>query len=188
MTVFFCSGWSHTGLGNTYLCQYPGLLEINSASTEGRSIFLKKTILSLLAAAVICTAQPTGASASTPAFKSEIKSQASKVMGTPYVMGGTSTRGFDCSGFTRYVYKKMHKTLPRTARQQAHIGKAVYKGNLSIGDLVFFNTLGYGISHVGIYIGNNKFIHAASSSGVTVSSLSESYYKKRYVTARRVVN
>ncbi|WP_322906122.1 C40 family peptidase [Paenibacillus campi] len=148
---------------------------------------MKKTILSLLAAAVICTAQPTGASASTASFKSEIKSQAARVIGTPYVMGGTSTRGFDCSGFTRYVYKKMHKTLPRTARQQAHVGMPVYKGNLSIGDLVFFNTLGYGISHVGIYIGNNHFIHAGSSTGVTISSLSDSYFAKRYVTARRVV-
>ncbi|MEW4369670.1 C40 family peptidase [Paenibacillus kandeliae] len=148
---------------------------------------MKKLILSLLAAAVICTAQPDGASASTPTFKSEIKSQATRVIGTPYVMGGTSTHGFDCSGFTRYVYKKLNKSLPRTARQQAKIGKAVYKGNLSVGDLVFFNTMGYGISHVGIYIGNNKFIHSASSTGVTISSLSQSYYKNRYVTARRVV-
>ncbi|ANF97140.1 C40 family peptidase [Paenibacillus bovis] len=148
---------------------------------------MKKMILSLLAASIICTANPAGASASSSTFKSEIKTEASKVIGTPYVLGGTSTRGFDCSGFTRYVYKKLNKTLPRTARQQARIGKPVAKGNLSVGDLVFFNTMGRGISHVAIYIGHNKIIHAASSSGVTISSLSQSYYAKRYVTARRVV-
>ena len=105
---------------------------------------------------------------------------------TPYVWGGTTPSGFDCSGFTRYVYKQLGYTLSRTAGQQLGNGYAV--SSLQPGDLVFFDNTyatSAAASHVGIYIGNNQFVHAASG-GVKVTSLSDSYYASRYIGARRI--
>ena len=112
-----------------------------------------------------------------------------QVLGTPYVWGGTTAAGFDCSGFILYLLKKFNvDDLPRTSQSQAKVGTPVAKDNLRPGDLVFFNTIGTGISHAGIYLGDNEFAHSSSSKGVRISKLSDSYYKDRYVTARRVVD
>lgn len=125
------------------------------------------------------------------------KGTAGKVMrtayamrGTPYVWGGTSrSGGFDCSGFTSTVFKHDGIELPRTSREQSQVGKRVSINNLKKGDLIFFKTLGSRqINHVGIYIGNGKFIHASSGRGrVTVSSLSEGYYREHFAEARRII-
>lgn len=105
--------------------------------------------------------------------------------GTPYVWGGTSTRGFDCSGFTQYLFRQQGKSIPRTAKQQFGAGTPVSRANLRQGDLVFFNTTGP-ITHVGMYIGNGKFVHAANPRrGVRVDNMSNSYYSSRYAGARR---
>ena len=99
--------------------------------------------------------------------------------------GGSRLRGFDCSGFTRYLYLKEGIKLPHSVKLQFRLGKPVDSSDLRPGDLVFFNTAGP-LSHVGIYIGDNKFLHAANTRrGVTVSSLSSAYYRQRYVGARR---
>ncbi|MDQ0193799.1 cell wall-associated NlpC family hydrolase [Paenibacillus wynnii] len=112
-----------------------------------------------------------------------------QVLGTPYLWGGTTSAGFDCSGFILYVLKKFDvDNLPRTSQSQAKVGTPVAKENLRSGDLVFFNTFGSGISHAGIYLGDNQFAHSSSSKGVRISKLSETYYKDSYVTARRVVD
>ncbi|MBK1811365.1 C40 family peptidase [Clostridium sp. YIM B02505] len=109
-------------------------------------------------------------------------------LGRPYVFGAAGPRAFDCSGLTQYVYAKLGVGLPHYTGAQYAMGSSVSKGNLSPGDLVFFNTYGP-ISHVGIYIGGGDFIHAPSSGkNVTVSSLSESYYASRYAGARRIKN
>ncbi|SEU32044.1 C40 family peptidase [Paenibacillus sp. NFR01] len=111
-----------------------------------------------------------------------------KTIGTTYKTGGMSTAGFDCSGFTKYVFTKIGITLPRTSKEQFKIGTPVAKSNLRSGDLVFFNTLGSGVSHVGIYVGNGKFAQSSSSRGVTITSLSQAYWANRYVGAKRVMS
>ena len=110
-------------------------------------------------------------------------------MGTPYRLGGTTPTAFDCSGFTQYAFNKEGLSIPRTTGQQMATGTPVSKSNLEVGDLVFFNTSGRGVSHVGIYSGSNNFIHASVSKGVMVSSLNDPYYwKSRYIGARRVAD
>jgi cell wall-associated NlpC family hydrolase len=107
--------------------------------------------------------------------------------GTRYSYGGLSSRGFDCSGFVKYVYQRHGLNLPHNAAGQYGYGKPVSKGELQPGDLVFFRTgRSRGINHVGIYIGNGKFMHASSARGrVRIDSLNEGYYKSRFVGARR---
>ena len=113
---------------------------------------------------------------------------AQNYLGYPYVWGGsTPSGGFDCSGFVKYVYAQMGYTLNRVAADQMLNGSAVT--DLELGDLVFFNntyTTGAAASHVGIYIGDNQFIHAADG-GVKITSLSNTYYSSRYVGARRIL-
>ena len=115
---------------------------------------------------------------------------AKQYLGYKYVSGGSSpSTGFDCSGFTSYVYKNFGVTLSRTSRGQINNGVAVEKNNLLPGDLVVFNNdANTAIGHVGIYVGSGNFIHAANpSDGVKITSLSSSYYVTRYVGARRVM-
>ncbi len=110
--------------------------------------------------------------------------------GTRYVMGGTSRSGFDCSGFTRYILSATGGVdLPRTATEQYYHGARISSDQLQPGDLVFFkNTYKRGISHVGIYAGQGKFIHAANAhKGVRMDNLSDRYYQSHYAGARRVL-
>lgn len=124
----------------------------------------------------------------------KIAETARKYIGVRYVWGGTSPKGFDCSGLMKYVYSKYGVRLNRVAADQARQGTKVTRENLKPGDLVFFDTDGgrnY-INHVGMYIGGGQFIHASSgrASGhrVVISSLSNSFYSKSYMSARRIVN
>lgn len=122
-----------------------------------------------------------------PNTSANVVSTALKYIGVPYVWGGSSAAGFDCSGFTQYVFKQHGYYLNRTAASQYSNGVAVSRANLLPGDLVFFERTyaTNGISHVGIYIGNNQFIHAGNS-GVAIASLNENYYASRYCGACRV--
>ncbi len=130
-----------------------------------------------------------GSSTSPPATgadRSALIATAQKYMGVPYVWGGETPSGFDCSGFTQYVMKQNGISIPRTAAEQFAAGTPVDKDNLQVGDLVFFTTYKPGASHVGFYMGGGKFIHASSGAKkVTVSSLDETYYTQRYIGARR---
>ncbi len=123
-----------------------------------------------------------------PSLANAIISDAKTHLGTPYVWGGTTPSGFDCSGLVRYVFMQNGITLPRTTTEQYTVGNYVSKSDLKPGDLVFLqNTYREGISHVGIYIGDGQMIHASSSKGVVISNLSSSYYVKHYYGARRVI-
>ncbi len=111
---------------------------------------------------------------------------AMRFVGVPYVFGGNGPDGFDCSGFTRYIFARSGIGLPRMADEQYGLGKPVSRAGLLPGDLVFFTTYTDGISHVGIYLGDGKFISATSSRGVAVAWMGDSYWGPRYVGARRV--
>jgi lipoprotein Spr len=106
--------------------------------------------------------------------------------GAPYRYGGGTRQGIDCSAFTAKLMDSVYSVaLPRTARTQFTTGPRIKKEQLSQGDLVFFNTTG-GVSHVGVYLANKKFVHASTSSGVIISDLDDAYFKRRYVGAIRV--
>lgn len=107
-----------------------------------------------------------------------------KWAGTRYRLGGTTKAGIDCSAFVRTVMSNAFNVhLPRTTTEQKHAGKSISKQNLRPGDLVFFRKN----HHVGIYIGNGKFVHSGSSRGVTTSSLSNSYWSRNYTQSRRIL-
>lgn len=120
----------------------------------------------------------------------QIVDYAKQFIGTPYVYGGNGPNGFDCSGFTKYVFKHFGYTLNRTATDQLSNGTAVSKGELQVGDLVFFNN-GYTskpVSHVGIYVGGGQFIHASTNQYVVqLDNLNSGYYSRVYVYGRHVL-
>ena len=106
--------------------------------------------------------------------------------GVPYVWGGETPAGFDCSGFVQYVFRQIGINLPRTADVQYELGRKVLQSELQPGDLVFFETYEPGASHDGIYVGEGKFIAANSGTGVAVVSLGDPYWSSRYLGARRL--
>ena len=120
---------------------------------------------------------------------SELVIQAMGLLGVPYKLGGTSEeKGFDCSGFVRYMYEKsVGLVLPRRAEEQAKVTEEISRSELKPGDLVFFNTLKRTFSHVGIYVGDGKFIHAPRpGKAVRVDDMREAYWQQRFNGARRV--
>ena len=107
--------------------------------------------------------------------------------GVPYRNGGSDPSGFDCSGFVQWVFAHAGRPLPREVRDQYHVGRAIDLAQVQPGDLVFFETVSRGASHVGIALGNAEFVHAPSSRGVVrVESYTIDYWKQRYVGARRL--
>lgn len=166
-----------------------------------KKIFI--TFIMMLTAAFICcqgcsvskvrVAPPKVKSTTKPAVKKATSGKkvvytAKSYIGVPYRFGGSSPKGFDCSGFTSYVYKRYGYKLPRRAKDQMKTGLYVPKKKLRPGDLVFFKVSYYGSYHVGIYTGGGKFIHAPrSGKRVEVQRLDKGYYKKKYITARRIL-
>jgi len=165
------------------------------------------SLIALPAAAAPAPAEPVPGKASPPMARaektlrelggrakdtaSEITSYALSLIGVDYKFGGNSPdQGLDCSGLIRYVFQQATGiSLPRTAREQARIGQSVAIDNLQPGDLVFFNTRRFQFSHVGLYVGDNRFIHAPSRGGsVEVVNLDQRYWQKAFNGARRVVS
>lgn len=143
---------------------------------------MKKAVVFVLSLVVLLAVQTGSAFAETPLNKT-----VGELMGTPYKWAGTTTSGFDCSGFTSYVFNQFGIDLPHSSKAQDGEGYWIKKEDLRPGDLVFFNTDGKGVSHVGIYVGDGQFVHSATDKGVIKTNLEDSYYKKRYVAARRVL-
>ncbi|MDW0111119.1 C40 family peptidase [Sporosarcina aquimarina] len=151
---------------------------------------MRKRFMKSVAAIVLMGALAVGSvDEASAASSSDIATYAKKFTGTPYKFGGTTTSGFDCSGYIRYVYNHANIKLPRTSAEQFKVGKAVSKDKLQPGDLVFFaNTYKKGISHTGIYLGGDKFI-SAKSSGVTTANLkTHPYWAPKYAGARRMAD
>jgi cell wall-associated NlpC family hydrolase len=118
----------------------------------------------------------------------DIVDHARDFVGTPYRMGGASSRGVDCSGLVFSVFRSFGIALPRTSSAQAGFGRKVDRSQLRPGDLVFFRTYGRGVSHVGIYSGGGEFIHASTRARrVRFDRLDNKYFRKRFVVARRVL-
>ena len=116
-----------------------------------------------------------------------VTSEAQKYVGVPYQFGGTTPKGFDCSGFIQYVFNRKGIILPRAADEQYLSGKQISVNSLAPGDLVFFRTYDEGISHSGLYLGDGYFISATSSRGVAVATMKNGYWHDRYVGANRVL-
>jgi cell wall-associated NlpC family hydrolase len=125
--------------------------------------------------------------AARPAATTDVVRTAYSYRGTPYRWGGDSRGGFDCSGFTSFLYRHQGVGLPHSASAQFRMGRKVERGEMKPGDLVFFETVHKGISHVGMYVGNGRFVHASSrrSGGVRVDTLESGYYRERFRGARR---
>lgn len=122
------------------------------------------------------------------ALARNIVNTAMQYLGTPYRYGGTTAAGFDCSGFVMYVFGQNGVSLPHSSIAQANLGVAVDRAELAPADLLFFTTGGSSrINHVGIYVGDGKFVHASTNKGITITSLSDDTYASDYVGARRVL-
>ncbi|MBB6669181.1 C40 family peptidase [Cohnella nanjingensis] len=160
---------------------------------------IKSTIVRKVASISLCAviaftgaamaSSPSASAATTKADK--IITLGKKYLGVKYRFGAPSgkTSVFDCSSFTQYIFGKYGVKLPRVSSSQATKGKKIAKASLKKGDLVFFKTsrTGSKIGHVAVYIGSNKILHTYGKPGVTVTSLSSTYWKQHYVTARRVL-
>lgn len=168
--------------------------------------FFQKTLLAALPC-VMLTAMPTAANANdnmnalidslsttqvqTPSKADSLIAKAKNFIGLPYRFGGTSpVSGFDCSGFMQYVYKTTAGIeLPRTSGSMAQVGQRVSRDSLKPGDMVFFSHGGGRISHVGMYIGEGRFIHSPSTGKtISITSLDSGYWSNKFVTARRVLD
>ncbi|EIJ80361.1 endopeptidase LytE [Bacillus methanolicus PB1] len=148
---------------------------------------MKKCILSVLVSLTVFLSGFLGTNHTYAATSYSMKAAAiaQKYVGVPYKWGGISPSGFDCSGLVYFSFRQAGKTLPRTAGEMYSKGTAVSKKNLRNGDLVFFNTNKKGASHVGIYIGSNKFVHSTSK-GVKIDSMSNPYWSRVYHGSKRM--
>lgn len=125
--------------------------------------------------------------AGTSAISNIIRQVSDEWIGTPYRWGGNTRRGIDCSAFVQTIMRDaLDLNITRTTASQVHEGESVRREDLLPGDLVFFRRRG--TRHVGIYLGNDEFIHASSSRGVTISNLSQGYYNRHYWTSRRIID
>ena len=129
--------------------------------------------------------EPVGPPAPSNSSEHQMQAEIDSWMGTPYVYGGNSKNGVDCSAFTQAVFRSIGIEIPRRASRQSIAADDVSLPNLKYGDLVFFNTSGSGISHCGIYLGNGEFVHASSSRGVVRDMLNHPYYTSRFVIGGR---
>lgn len=151
---------------------------------------LTDTIHPGLRLAVPSTAAPAAAPLTPPSLRPVPEDAAARIavglLGRPYQWSGVGNRGFDCSGLVAHVYAGLGRPLPHSSFAQYEIGTGVSRWELAPGDLVFFRTYNAGASHVGIYIGDGRFVHASYSQGVMISSIEEPYFRDRFLGGRRI--
>lgn len=153
---------------------------------SGSNLTLTFYLVTTWTLATGCSYQPTKPTPSTTQVTSIATQYALQMVGAPYRYGGNTPRGFDCSGLIHYSYARAGVTVPRTTRQQRKYSRPVARKDVRKGDLLFFNQKGKRSSHVGLYIGNNRFIHAPSTGKtVYVASLTNRYWRRYFVGARR---
>lgn len=170
-----------------YIVGYPdGNFKADLHITRGQAASIIYRLLTGDVAEVPEPPAPVKTAEAKPTKADEVIKEAKKYLGYRYVSGGASPRGFDCSGFTSYVYGKVGKSLPRTTTGQASVGTKVSKSNLKRGDLlVFSNTYRSGVSHVGIYLGNGQFIHSANPRvGVEINQINSGYWSSHFSYGR----
>ena len=183
------SGDTLWGISRTYSTTVNALKSLNGLTSDlirvGKVLKVSGTSSTAVAAASTSTTSTvtttTTTAAPTASKATAVINEAKKYLGTPYLWGGNTPAGFDCSGYVKYVFAKVGVSIPRTT-------STIWTATTPVsapkpGDLVFFTTYKAGPSHVGIYLGNNKFINAASN-GVVISDMSNSYWKPRYLGAR----
>lgn len=193
------SGDNLWNIANKFGTSVDKIMALNNLNADALQIG-DKLIINPTVSAVSKATTPSPATTSVPTSANVSRSgdnlsavriieSAAQYIGTPYRYGGAAPGGFDCSGFTTYIFGQAGISLPRTAADQFSKGVSVEKSDLVPGDLVFFSCGGKGIDHVGIYSGNGRFIHSSSprSGGVIYSSLSDGYYANSYTGARRII-
>jgi len=189
------SGDNLWSIANKFGTSVEKIKQLNGLSSESlqvgdRLIINGSIAVPVPAPAAVPATQPVEVSRSGDGLTgTRIIESAAQYLGTPYRYGGSGPGGFDCSGFSSYIFSQAGISLPRTAAGQYEVGVEVAQSDLQAGDLVLFHCYGGGIDHVGIYCENGKFIHSSSprSGGVIYSSLNDSYYANSYAGARRVI-
>jgi len=174
-----------TDIGTVSVLEKPAAIQSLPITVAARSTNTTHTMKSIIDNMKLIKLSVTSKKLVSRSDNSGLVDRALSLLGVPYIFGGTSSNGFDCSGYAQYVFKSSGISLPRTASEQFKVGASVSRGQLQSGDLVFFTTYAPGASHVGVYIGDGHFV-AASNSGVSISDLSSRYYASRYLGARRV--
>ncbi|HJV46781.1 MAG TPA: C40 family peptidase [Bacillota bacterium] len=152
---------------------------------KNKFVAISLGLATTLSVGLVATGNTAYAATASTSVSNQVISTAKQYVGTPYHFGSKSgnTQTFDCSSFTQYVFAQNGIHIPRDSRQQSHAGVNVSRNDLQPGDLVFFYSP---IHHVGIYIGNGKFIHTYGAPGVTISNLNSGWWSKHFTTARRV--
>lgn len=157
-----------------------------------KKVFLRCFVIGLLAILSSCHSRKVVSTSSNNTYynleiKKSLNNEISNWIGTPYKFGGNDKNGVDCSGLVCAIYKKVYsKSIPRTSKQQFEACKRVPFENLKEGDLVFFDFEKKGVSHVGIYLRDGKFLHASSSKGVIIADINNPYFKSHFVGGGRI--
>jgi len=153
------------------------------------TVALLPLLLGCGSVAPLQSAEPASTSYEPSDVEHTLRAEARSWHGTPYRYGGTSRAGIDCSAFVQAIYRNAFGlSLPRATTKQVRTGTPVSKGAFQAGDLVFFRPAGRKTNHVGVYLGGGEFVHAGTSTGVTISRLDEPYWQRSYWTARRLLD
>jgi lipoprotein Spr len=166
---------------------YKNSNELVATSTLVKKSSLSKSSLESLSSSLV--GYVPSSNNSNEAISDEVMYKVIEYLNTPYLWGGTSKRGIDCSAFVQTVmYQSIGIMLPRTSNEQSNVGSDVTRSELKFGDLLFFDTMSRGrVSHVGIYLSDGYFVHSGSKTGVAVASLDSDFYSRVYLRAKRVI-